>query len=59
MPVDEFNVERAIALLTLFLNQTYGDADWIEHYTDLQVFLDHDLIKEHKLNLNEVRNNFV
>ncbi len=55
MPIDEFNVERAIALLTLYLNQTYGDANWIEHYTDLQIFLDHDLIKENNLNLNEVR----
>ncbi|HPF50709.1 MAG TPA: alkaline phosphatase family protein [Draconibacterium sp.] len=55
MPVDEFNVERAIALLTLFLNQTYGDANWIEHYSDLQVFLDHDLIKQKGLDLNGVR----
>ena len=55
MPVDEFNVERAIALLTLFLNQTYGEAPWIEHYTDLQVFLDHDLIKQKGLDLNEIR----
>ena len=55
MPVDEFNVERAIALLTLYLNNTYGEANWIEHYTDLQVYLDHDLIKQKGLNLNEIR----
>jgi len=55
MSVDDFNVERAIALLTLFLNQTYGDANWIEHYSDLQVFLDHDLIKQKGLDLNEIR----
>ena len=55
MPVDQFNVERAIALLTLFLNNTYGSENWIEHYTDLQVYLDHDLIKEKGLNLNEMR----
>jgi len=56
MPADKFNVERAIALLTLFLNNTYGTETWIEHYTDLQVYLDHDLIKQKGLNLNEVRN---
>ncbi len=55
MPVDEFNVERAIALLTLYLNNTYGDANWIEHYSDLQVFLDHDLIKKKGLGLNDIR----
>ncbi|WP_340114325.1 alkaline phosphatase family protein [Maribellus mangrovi] len=62
MPVDHFNIERAIALLTLFLNNTYGTENWIEHYTDLQVYLDHDLIKQRGLDLNEIRNaasNFV
>lgn len=56
MPVDNFNIESAIALLTSFLNITYGENHWIEHYSDLQVYLDHDLIKENKLNLNEMRN---
>lgn len=56
MPADQFNVERAIALLTLFLNNTYGSENWIEHYTGLQVYLDHDLIKEKGIDLNEIRN---
>ena len=55
LPVDNFNIESAIALLTSFLNITYGDNQWIEHYSDLQVYLNHDLIKEHKLDLNEMR----
>lgn len=55
MPVDHFNVERAIALLTLYLNNTYGSENWIEYYTDLQVYLDHDLIKGKGLDLNEIR----
>lgn len=56
MPVDEFNVERAMALLTLYLNNTYGAENWIEDYTDLQVYLDHDLIKQKGLEINEIRN---
>jgi len=56
MPVDNFNIESAIALLTSFLNITYGENRWIEHYADLQVYLDHDLIKEQKLDLDEIRN---
>ncbi len=56
LPVDNFNVESAIALLTSFLNITYGENKWIEHYADLQVYLDHDLIKKQKLDLDEIRN---
>ncbi len=56
MPVDNFNIESAIALLTSFLNITYGDNKWIEHYSDLQVYFDHDLIKKNKLDLDEIRN---
>lgn len=56
LPVDNFNIEGSIALLTSFLNITYGEEKWIEHYSDLQVYLDHDLIKKNKLNLNELRN---
>ncbi len=56
LPVDNFSPESAIALLTSYLNITYGQENWIEHYSDLQVYLDHDLIKKHKLDLNEMRN---
>ncbi len=55
LPVDNFMPESAIALLTSFLNITYGEEQWIEHYTDLQVYLDHDLIEKNKLDLNEIR----
>jgi predicted AlkP superfamily pyrophosphatase or phosphodiesterase len=57
LPVDNFNVESAIALLTPYLNLTYGDNKWIEHYSDLQVYLDHDLIKKNKIDFDEIRNN--
>jgi len=56
LPVDYFNVESAIALLTSFLNITYGEEKWIEHYNDLEVFLNHKAIKNNNLNLNEIRN---
>ena len=55
LPVDNLNIESAIALLTSYLNITYGEKRWIEHYTDLQIYLDHDLIKENHLDLNEMR----
>ncbi|MCG6188870.1 alkaline phosphatase family protein [Maribellus maritimus] len=55
LPVDNFMPESAIALLTSYLNIAYGEAKWIEHYTDLQVYLDHDLIEKNKLDLNNMR----
>lgn len=55
LTVDYFNVENAIALLQSFLNITYGENKWIEHYTDLQVYLDHELIKKNEIDLNEMR----
>ncbi|MGC9356174.1 MAG: alkaline phosphatase family protein, partial [Mariniphaga sp.] len=56
MPVDYFSPESAIALLTSYLNITYGQENWIEHYSDLQVYLNHDLIKQNNIDLNEMRN---
>ncbi|WP_347838283.1 alkaline phosphatase family protein [uncultured Draconibacterium sp.] len=56
LTVDYFNVESAIALLTSYLNITYGEQNWIEHYSDLQLYLDHDIInKSNKVSLNELR----
>jgi len=55
LPVDYFSPESAMALLTSFLNITYGQQNWIEHFSDLQVYLNHELIKKNKIDLNEMR----
>ena len=55
LPVDFFSPESAIALLTSYLNVSYGQQNWIEHFTDHQVYLNHDLIKKNNINLNEMR----
>jgi len=56
LTVDYFNVESAIALLTSYLNITFGEQKWIEHYSDLQVYLDHELIEKSDLvTLNQMR----
>lgn len=55
LPVDHFNMESAIALLTSYLNITYGEEKWIEYYTEHQLYLDHDLIKKKGISLNEMR----
>jgi hypothetical protein len=53
LPVDNFNIESAIALLTSYLNITYGEEKWIEYYDEHQIYIDHKLIAKHKLDLNE------
>ena len=55
LPVDHFNVESAVALLTSYLNITYGEEKWIEYYSDQEVYLNHTLIKKKGFNLNEMR----
>jgi predicted AlkP superfamily pyrophosphatase or phosphodiesterase len=55
LPVDYFSPESAFALLASFLNVSYGQENWIEHYTDHQVYLNHDMIKKNKIDLNEIR----
>lgn len=55
LPVDYFSPESTIALLTSFLNVTYGQNNWIEYYSDHQVYFNHDLIKKNKIDLNEMR----
>jgi hypothetical protein len=55
LPVNHFFPENSLALLTSYLNVTYGEGNWIEFYSDLQVYLNHDLIKKNKISLNEIR----
>ncbi len=55
LPVDYFNVESAMALLTSFLNITYGEEEWIEYNSELEVYLNHKAIKNRNLKINEIR----
>jgi hypothetical protein len=55
LPVNYFYPENAMALLTSYLNVSYGEGKYIEHHSDCQVYLNHDLIKKSKLNLNDIR----
>jgi hypothetical protein len=53
LPVDNFNIESTVALLTSYLNITYGEEKWIEYFDENQVYFNHKLIVKHKLDLNE------
>ena len=56
LPVDNFNMESTIALLTSYLNITYGEEKWIEYYDEHQIYINRKLIAKHKLDLNEFQN---
>jgi hypothetical protein len=56
LPVDYFNVENAVALLNSYLNITYGEQKWVEYYDEHQIYLNHKLIAQNKLDLNEFQN---
>ena len=43
--------------LSTHLNDTYGKGDWVKNYSNNQLFLNHDLILEKKINLEEIQRN--
>ncbi len=45
--------------LNFTLGRTYGALEWIEYFGLNQIYLDHDLIEEKKLSLEEVRQSVV
>ena len=53
LPVDNFNIESTLALLTSYLNITFGEEKWIEYYDEHQIYLNYKLIEKHKLDLHE------
>jgi arylsulfatase A-like enzyme len=55
IPVDNFLPENAHALLTSYLNITYGEENWIEYSEDLQIYLNHEAIKKNKIDLIDIR----
>jgi hypothetical protein len=50
-----FNPESSVALLKSFLNIKFGEGDWVEKFSNQQLYLNHDLISKKKLNLRDVQ----
>ncbi|MEL7832620.1 alkaline phosphatase PafA [Fodinibius sp. Rm-B-1B1-1] len=51
LPGGYFDSDTAVDELSEFLTTEFGDEDWIEDYTNQQVYLDRDLVKEKGLSL--------
>ena len=55
IPSGEFYLNRCATLLNMFLMATYGEGDYVEHYYDQQIFLNHKLIEDKRLDLAEIQ----
>ncbi len=49
-----FKPNETMYLLDKHLDVTFGEADWIEHYQDLQIYLDKKAIKKYNRTIAEV-----
>ncbi|NQU86555.1 MAG: alkaline phosphatase family protein [Mariniphaga sp.] len=54
LAVGSFSPESAFALLTSLLNITYGEEKWIENISGQQVYFDHKLIENSKVDKEEM-----
>ncbi len=55
IPAGYFDSNRAMTLLRSYLNAVYGKGNWVQAYTNLQIYLDHNLIEDSKLDINQMQ----
>jgi arylsulfatase A-like enzyme len=55
IPAGYFNQNGALSLLISALNNTYGRGDWVRNYHAQQVYLNHTLIEDSKLSLQQMQ----
>lgn len=54
IPAGYFNTTDAKTKITKQLNELYGEGEWVESVGNMQVFLNHELINEKKINSEEL-----
>ena len=55
IPAGYFNQNSSVSLLKSYLNIIYGSGDWIQFYYAQQLYLNHNLIEDSKLSLEEMQ----
>ncbi|MCR4764979.1 MAG: alkaline phosphatase family protein [Bacteroidaceae bacterium] len=55
IPTGEFYLNRCATLLNMFLMATYGEGEYVEHYYDQQIFLNHKLIENKHLDMADIQ----
>jgi predicted AlkP superfamily pyrophosphatase or phosphodiesterase len=56
IPSGEFNSDRAIMLLSTYLNAIYDKGKWVSAYHNKQIYLNQRLIEDANLKLSDVQN---
>lgn len=56
IPSGYFNHRTSISLLRSYLNAVYGQGDWVTFYHAHHIYLNHQLIEDSRLSLEEVQN---
>lgn len=59
IPTGQVSMERATALLSLYLSAKYGSGTWVRTFHRNQIYLNHNLIEDKGLALHEVLANCV
>lgn len=54
IPTGQVSMERATALLNLYLSAKYGSGNWVKTFYHNHIYLNHDLIEEKGLALHEM-----
>ena len=54
IPTGQVSMERATALLNLYLSAKYGGGNWIQAFHRNHIYLNHDLIEEKNMALHEI-----
>ncbi len=55
MPYGEFSARKAASLLNLYLIALHGNGAYISHFTNGNLYLNHKLLEEMKLDVSQVR----
>lgn len=55
IPSGYFKYHQAMTLLKSYLNILYGNGDWVSAYTQQQIFLNHNLIEDSNVDLEEMQ----
>ncbi|MBR5706593.1 MAG: DUF4105 domain-containing protein [Bacteroidaceae bacterium] len=54
IPTGQVSMERATALLSLYLSAKYGSGNWVKTFYRNHIYLNHDLIEDKGLALHEI-----
>lgn len=55
IPAGHFKQNQALTLLKSYLNVIYGEGNWVKGYYEKQIYLNHTLIEDARISLEEIQ----